>query len=291
MSVAAPVAADYHRVVQQIYVGYFGRPADVGGLDWHAKVLLAAGAPVDIGGIARAYGSNAMLRTEIDSFGTSAESAALYPGNNAQFIEGLYRNLFGRAADAGGLAYWVNLLDRQLITRASAAIQLMSGAVDTDTVIIANKTSAASAFTTRITTPIQERGYDGLTANAVARTMLNQVGLATDLAAFNTTIGATLSALAGSVASANGWDIVAAVPAMNSIASKAPVVLSTQVIARLPAVPVSPPVPASLAAAREGSNLKLWLYDPRSTGSLALSTGLPAQRDGRWRFPVPRGQC
>lgn len=274
MSVAAPVAADYHRVVQQIYVGYFGRPADVGGLDWHAKVLLAAGAPLDIGGIARAYGSNAMLRAEIDSFGTSAESAALYPGNNAQFIEGLYRNLFGRAADAGGLAYWVDLLDRQLITRASAAIQLMSGAVGSDTVIIANKTSAASAFTTRIATPIQERGYDGLAANAVVRTMLGQVGLETDLAAFNTTIGATLGTLAGSVASANGWDIVPAPPAMNSVSSRAPVVLSTQVVARPPTAAPAPAVPASLTAAPSGSNLKLWLYDPRSTGSLALATGI-----------------
>ncbi|SFC56561.1 DUF4214 domain-containing protein [Massilia yuzhufengensis] len=287
VTAAAPVAADYYRVVQQIYVGYFGRPADVGGLDWHAKVLLAAGAPTDIAGIARAYDSNAALRAEIDSFGTSAESAALYPGDNGQFIDALYRNLFGRAADEGGKAFWANALDQKLMTRASAAIQLMSGAGGADVTIIGNKTSVASAFTAQIVTPILAQGYTGLASDAVVRTMLGQVGATTDLAAFNGTIRSTLTSLAGSVAAANGWDIVPAAPAMNSAAPKAPVVLATQVVARPPAVPAAPPVPATLAAAPGGSNLKLWLYDPRSTGSVALATGIFLRNvtaNGAWSF-------
>ncbi|MGH8854294.1 MAG: DUF4214 domain-containing protein [Telluria sp.] len=287
VSAAAPVAADYHRVVQQIYVGYFGRPADVGGLDWHAKVLLAAGAPTDIGGIAGVYDSNAALRAEIDSFGTSAESAALYPGDNGQFIDALYRNLFGRAADAGGKAFWVNALDKNLMTRASAAIQLMAGAGGADVGIIANKTSVASSFTAQIVTPVLAQGYTGLASDAVVRTMLGQVGGNTDLAAFNATIRATLTGLAGSVARSNGWDIQPQAPAIGSATVKAPVILSTQVVARPPALPAAPPVPAILAAAPAGANLKLWLYDPRSSTGAALATGIFLRNvtaNGGWAY-------
>lgn len=284
---SAPVAADYHRVVQQIYVGYFGRPADVGGLDWHAKVLLAAGAPLDIAGIARAYDGNAALRAEIDSFGTSAESTALYPGDNGQFIDALYRNLFNRPADDAGKAFWVRALDDKLMTRASAAIQLMSGAGGSDVGIIANKTSAAGAFTGLLATTVQQQGYSGLAADAVARGMLAQVGGATDLAGFDATIRSTIHELAASIAASKGWDIVAAAPAMNSAALKAPMILPLQVVARPPVEAAAPPVPASLAAVPAGTNLKLWLYDPRSNAGAALATGIFLRNvtaNGGWNF-------
>lgn len=105
---AAPVTADYHDVVQRIYVGYFGRPADAGGLDFYAGVLLNAGAPTNIVDLGVAYNSNAQIKFVIDSFGTSDESQALYPGDNGQFIDAIYRNLFGREPDAGGKAFWAN---------------------------------------------------------------------------------------------------------------------------------------------------------------------------------------
>lgn len=283
----APLAADYHRVVQQIYVGYFGRPADVGGLDWHAKVLLAAGAPTDIGGIARAYDSNAALRAEIDSFGTSAESAALYPGDNGQFIDALYRNLFNRAADPAGKAFWVKALDNKLMTRASAAIQLMSGAGGSDVAIIANKTSAAGAFTGLLAMPVQQEGYSGLAADAVVRGVLAKVDDGTDLAVFDATLRATVAGLTATVAHSKGWDIVPQAPAMHSATLKAPVILPLQVVARPPAQPAAPPVPATLAAAPAGSNLKLWLYDPRSSAGAALATGIFLRNvtdNGAWNF-------
>lgn len=287
---STPVAADYHRVVQQIYVGYFGRPADAGGLDWHAHVLLSAGAPTDIGGIARAYDSNAALRAEIDSFGTSAESAALYPGDNGQFIDALYRNLFNRPADDAGKAFWVKALDDKLMTRASAAIQLMSGAGGGDVAIITNKTSAAGTFTRLLATPVQQQGYSGPAADAVARGMLAQVGGATDLAAFGASIRSTIHGLATTLAGSKGWDLAPLAPAMNSAALKAPVILPLQVVARPPAPPAVPPVPATLAAAPAGSNLKLWLYDPRDNAG-ALATGIFLRNvtaNGAWNF-VPAG--
>lgn len=286
-SASAIVAADYHRVVQQIYVGYFGRPADVGGLDWHARVLLAAGAPTDIADIARAYDSNAALRAEIDSFGTSAESAALYPGDNGQFIDALYRNLFNRAPDAAGKAFWVKILDDKLMTRASAAVQLMAGARGSDSSSIANKTSVAGAFTGLLSMPVQQEGYSGMEANAVVRGVLAKVGNGADLAALDATLRTTVAGLAAAVAQARQWDLVPQAPVMNSATLKAPAILPLQVVARPPAQPAAPPVPLTLATAPAGSNLKLWLYDPRSSAGAALATGIflrNVSANGAWNF-------
>lgn len=273
-SSAAAVAADYHSVVQHIYVGYFGRPADVGGLDFYSKVLLGAGAPTTIVGIGQAYDSNAQVKSVVDSFGTSAESAALYPGDNGQFIDALYRNLFNRAADQAGKDFWVNALDKKLMTRASAAIQLMAGAGGSDITIISNKTGAAASFTTRLATPVQQAGYSGLDANAIVRTLLGGVGGGTDLTAFEASASATIATLAATVAQANGWDITAPVPAMNSVLPKDPAVLSLQVLAVPPTAAPAPAVPAVLTAAPAAANLKLWLYDPRSASAKALATGI-----------------
>ena len=271
---AQAVAADYYSVVQHIYVGYFGRPADVGGLEFYSKVLLGAGAPTTIVGIGQAYGSNEQVRSVVDSFGTSAESAALYPGDNGQFIDALYKNLFNRTADQAGKDFWANALDKKLMTRASAAIQLMAGAGGSDITIISNKTSAAGGFTARLSTPVQQQGYSGLEANAVVRAMLGTVGGTTDLAAFDSTVVSTIATLAQTVAQANGWDVMPPVPAMNSVLPKDPAILPLQVVAVPPATAPAPAIPANLVAAPAGTNLRLWLYDPRSTSAVALKTGI-----------------
>lgn len=287
VTTTAPTAADYNKVVQQIYVAYFGRPADVGGLAWHANVLLAAKAPTDIAGIVAAYGTNAALKAEIDSFGTSAESAALYSGDNGQFIDALYRNLFGRAPDQAGKDYWVNTLNKNLMTRASAAIQLLGGAQSTDATIISNKTTAASTFTSLIATPVQQQGYNGLDANAVVRTMLGGVGADTNMAAFTGSIKSTISTLTTSAAKANGWDITPTAPAINSVSGRNVNVLATQVIATQQNGNAAPPVPSALSTPPAGTNLKLWIYDPRSASGAAMNTGIFIQNlstNSGWTF-------
>jgi hypothetical protein len=42
---APGIAGDYKDVVQQIYVAYFGRPADADGLGYYEALFLAANAP------------------------------------------------------------------------------------------------------------------------------------------------------------------------------------------------------------------------------------------------------
>lgn len=190
---AAP--ADYHPAVQRIYVAYFGRPADPAGLAFYANNYQIAGAPTDIGGISSSYGSNATVKSLIDAFATSQESQDLYPGDNSVFLDAVYRNLFNREPDAAGKAYWVDLMDRGLITRAVAAVAVMGGAQTTDLDLINMKSKVAGDFTTSLNTPTRLAAYDGLAANAVVRSMLAGVTLSTDVNNFQATIENTINTL------------------------------------------------------------------------------------------------
>ena len=191
----APALADYNDVVQQVYVGYFGRPADAGGLAYFEAQFLAAQAPPTVAGLSQAYNSNASVRALVDSFSNSAESAALYPGDNNTFILAIYQNLFNRVADDAGKSYWADLITRGLITRGNAAISIMAGARSTDATIIINKTLVASNFTTALDTAEKKAAYSGLVANVSVRTMLGTVTDTTNVMLFATTITTTLSNL------------------------------------------------------------------------------------------------
>jgi hypothetical protein len=195
LSQAAPVLADYNDVVQQVYVGYFGRPADAGGLAYFEAQFLAAKAPTTLAGVSQAYTSNADVKALVDSFSSSAESAALYPGDNNTFILAIYQNLFNRVADDAGKAYWADLINRGLITRGAAAISIMSGARASDAAIISNKTQVASSFTTALDTDEKRVAYSGLVANVSVRAMLGTVTDTTSLTSFQATLSATLSKL------------------------------------------------------------------------------------------------
>src|SRR5581483_11196036 len=96
-------ASSYSSVVQELYISYFGRPADAAGLSNFENALAAINAPTDIAGLAVAYGSNAAIKGLVDAFGTSAESAALYGNVNGSlssienFVTAVFENVLGRA--------------------------------------------------------------------------------------------------------------------------------------------------------------------------------------------------
>ena len=190
-------AVEYHQMVQHIYVAYFGRPADPAGLDFFADGFLKAGAHTDLNGTANMYGSNAMVTALIEVFSGSDESKALYPGDNSVFIDAVYANLFNRTPDPAGKAFWVNALDTDAMTRANAAVIIMSSALGDDATLIARKVLTASLFTSSADTEAERTAYSGLTANATVRTMMSNVTLSTDPNTLQATVSATLSALVG----------------------------------------------------------------------------------------------
>lgn len=209
-------AADYTEVVQLLYVGYFGRPADSGGLDNFKQRLNAMSIGANAQTLDAAYGSVPAVRDLVNSFGASDESKVLYSGNTDAFVTSIYRNLLNRAPDDQGKAYWVNAIDHEGLQRSKAALSILAGAlVNTstqgriDAQVIANKAAVSRNFTVAAGLDV----YKGDSAAALARTMLSSVNQSTNVDAFQSIITSTLqqmaaggSIYAGSYSGAYGGD-------------------------------------------------------------------------------------
>jgi hypothetical protein len=200
---SAPLpAASYFEVVQELYISYFGRPADTGGLTNFANRLSQLQAPSEIQGVNAAYATNPSLRELIDSFGTSAESAALYSGDNDAFVTAIYANVLNRAPDAEGKAFWVNAINKGELTRPDASLSIMAGALLNSTPqglldgkLVRNRIIVAGNFTGALDTPAKQAAYAGDAAAATVRAMLRKVDANTDIPAFNVEIENTINAL------------------------------------------------------------------------------------------------
>ncbi len=190
---AVVTAQSYHDVIQRFYLAYFGRPADVAGRDYWSLQYFQRDFPTSVSGFADAYANNAYIRTFVDFYGASKESSDLYAGDNGVFITAIYRNLFNREPDAVGRAFWLDKLDRKVMTRAAAALQIMRGAQGTDIDSIDRKAAVAGRFTTALDTDRKRAAYDGMAANASLRAILGTVGSSTDVDRVD--LGTTLAAM------------------------------------------------------------------------------------------------
>lgn len=179
----APSAADYANLVQMVYVAYFGRPADPGGLDYYAQMYAGHGAATTLAEFNQSYGRDDLVRATIDGFGASRESAALYSGDNDAFITAIYQNLFNRAPDTAGKQYWVGLLDTGAMTRGNAAVALMAGAIGADMQSVEKKALVAAAYTgiARSVEPVAV--YNTKLPGTLGRDTLRTVTATTDVAA------------------------------------------------------------------------------------------------------------
>lgn len=183
-SISRGSAADYETVVQQLYVAYFGRPADTNGLASFSSVFSALQAPTTLSGMLEAYKFNASIRKLVDGFGSSQESLDLYGSNSSNtlnFVNSVYRSVLGRDADTDGLVYWASQIDKGSLSRGNAALTIASAAANNvaspDSVIFQNKVDAAIRFTDSIDTVNELSAYNGLAASQLARTMLASVQL------------------------------------------------------------------------------------------------------------------
>jgi len=187
-------AASYSTLVQDLYVAYFGRPADYFGLQNFESALAAANAPIDAAGLATAYSTNAAVKSLVDSFGTSAESIALYgSGSTESFVNAVFENLFGRPAAVAGLTFWVNAIESGQVSQGDAALAILAGAENNTTtqgkadwLLIGNKVAVANNFTTDLgNSSTQIVDYSGASAAQQARLLLASVTGATDPTTFD----------------------------------------------------------------------------------------------------------
>lgn len=177
-------ASTYFAQVQQLYIAYFGRPADpTGQAYWAANIDAAKG---DISAV-------------IAGFSASKESQELF-GNKSTIdkVTAIYQNAFSRAPEPAGLAYWVAQLDSGKVSQAQASWIIQQNAGPGDAAAVQNKLTAAQAFTAQIDTTAELIGYQGANAAQVARDFLH--GVTADNATATAAVTGAAQALANAVA-------------------------------------------------------------------------------------------
>jgi len=164
--------ADYTTQIEQLYVAYFDRPADVYGLAFWNNRLNTGGSISEIS----------------NQFSTSAEYLATFAGLDLyQTVTRVYQNLFNRAPDTAGLVYWVTALTNHSVTIANVVEVITNAALanpasEVDHVSIVSKVAAATAFTHALVTPEQIAAYSGSGPALVAKEWLAPIHDAATLA-------------------------------------------------------------------------------------------------------------
>lgn len=202
-------AQDYVAVAQQLYVSYFGRPADYYGLQNFTAELNKLNAPKTFSELSAAVQGpgNAGLKALVNLFATSQESVNLYGTNNnisevSKFVAAIYTNVLNRQPDLEGLNYWVKAITEGGLSKANAAAAITEGALNNtsdqgllDAQAVKNKVAVATDFTDSLDNAAKINGYSGDAAAAVARDLLVQVDANTVPADFHTNVTSSIDSI------------------------------------------------------------------------------------------------
>ena len=133
-----PFFQDYDDRVQKMYIAYYGRPGDPGGIDFWAGRLQENGGD---------------LSDIINEFGTSGEFTDRYGGlANEELVNNIYLQLFGRGADPEGLEFYVGWLLEGIRSLGDIALAIADGVQEgtDDFDIVSNKLEVANTFSTKV---------------------------------------------------------------------------------------------------------------------------------------------
>jgi len=132
---AMSMLTQHESTVNSFYLAFFGRPADPAGMTFWAQHL-------DING-----GNLAFIT---DAFANSEEARVRFGTDSAaERIAEIYQQLFNRATDAVGLAYWTDVLEQGHASMADVAVAIMNGAQGSDARLSALRQGAADALPRR----------------------------------------------------------------------------------------------------------------------------------------------
>lgn len=119
--------------VQQLYVAYYGRPAESDGLQYWADRADEEGQ----GSIINAFGESQEFQ---DSYGDLS---------NEELVNNLYQQLFGRDADDAGLEYYTGVLESGDKSLSEIALTISNAAQGSDMEVRDARIEAADAYTAK----------------------------------------------------------------------------------------------------------------------------------------------
>lgn len=137
----AEAATAYHEEIQTLFVAYYGRPGDPGGVAFWAQQALAKGG--DLSSIVEAFGNS-------DEY--TQTLGALSPDDQ---VAAIFEQLFGREPDTEGKAFYVGHLEAGNLSLADIALTVATGAQGNDADVLAARVGFAKAYTNLLNT--QER--------------------------------------------------------------------------------------------------------------------------------------
>jgi len=186
--------------IQELYVAYYGRPADPTGLTYWLSTAAAS--------MAAGQTEEAVLLSISSSFGANAEYTANFVGlNSVGIINKVYMNLFSHQPDPGGLLYWSQKLEAGDLTLGQIVRAVSQSAVNAgnvDGVAFISKVAAAGLFTAALDTTSEILGYSGLAAGNLAKAFIFGINDASTLAAATTALDATVQSVTDAGNAVNG---------------------------------------------------------------------------------------
>ncbi len=175
-----------------IYMAFYGRPADPDGLAFWAGRLNAA---------------NGNLDEIMDAFATSPEYEERFGHLGLEgLVSNLFQQLFGRAPDTAGLAFYIEVLESGERTLQSISLDILNGAQNDDALIVQNRVEISSHYITSL----EEAGANASQVDAdtlaswVADVDADSSSAATACGAIDVEVGLTQFSVSGSWSSSGG---------------------------------------------------------------------------------------
>lgn len=144
--------------IQKFYIGFYGRPADPGGLEYWSKQAEEKG----WNQVREAFADSAEAR---DTVYQDPETGQ--PLQEEEIIQNIYMNLFGRQPEEQGLKFYLERLESGYASQAEIVQQIMDGAQDEDLMVLENKLEVADLFTSSLENEVYH-GDSGITAGREA---------------------------------------------------------------------------------------------------------------------------
>lgn len=147
--------------LQEIYIAFFGRPADPEGLRYWSQQIDTG---TSLAGVATLMSAQAEFQKAFEGF------------SGSDVIETVFQNLFGRSSDSAALRFYEGELASGRATMQTMAMHIIDAASGSDRIALDAKVAAADLYTGHLDTKAEIEAYQGESAANLARLFLKTVG-------------------------------------------------------------------------------------------------------------------